>query len=221
MRLNENIDAEVQSVMKSCTVQWLLSDIVCLLLFGAANIALAQNPNQSVRDSVDAFCNFEFNGAQDPSQRAELAQFSDSRLADLKKRMGDINPYLFEWQASPLDVIESFKVSKISVSGLQAYADVEYLVVARRESPGGPITSVARNFVHSQLQLRQVRARWRVFDPPYAKVSRIFLSTSYRGLFQLPETWYQHASRAQLLWLRNALDNILLLDSLDVGPQSR
>jgi hypothetical protein len=204
--------------MTSSTARWLLS----VLLLTGGRVALAQESDQAVRDSVRSFCDFEFNGAQEPSQRAELVQFSDSRLADIKQVMGDINPYVFEWQASPLEVIESFNVSNVRISGSQAYADVDYVVVARRDAWSGPIKGVSRNTAHSQLKLTQVGTRWKVTDPPYPMVSRTFLSTSYRRLFQLPETWYQHASRAQLLWLRNALDNILLLDSLfdadNLGP---
>jgi hypothetical protein len=191
---------------------------VWLLLFSSGPLFAAQNQDQSVRESVDSFCEFEFNGAQDPSHRAELVQFSDARLAEIRKIMNDVNPYLFEWQASPLWVIESFKVSKISVSGLEASADVDYVIVAQRDSWNGPMQTVPRKVAHSQLQLKQFGTRWKIIDPPYPKVSKSFLSASYRDIFHLPETWYQHASRAQLLWLRNAIDSLLLLDSLDSHP---
>jgi hypothetical protein len=193
-----------------------------VVLIAAVGVPLpAQNQEQSVRATVHSFCDFELKGAQDPSQRAEMVEFSGSRLAEIKKNMGAVTPYLFEWEVSPLEVIQSFKVGNISVSGPQANAYVDYVIVARRDSWGGPIKSVPRTSLRSQLQLREVVGKWKVMNPAYPRVSGAFLSTSYRSLFQLPETWYQQASSAQLLWLRNGLDNILLLDSLDAGPKSR
>ena len=194
--------------------------LIWLFLF-AGGILLAQSPEQVVRDSVESFCKLEFNGAQDPSLRAKQVRFSDSRLAEMKKMMANISPYVFEWQSSPLDVIESFEVIGADVSGATAHADVDYVVIAQREAWGAPIKSRPKTLVHSRLRLTQVGTRWIIIDPPYPRVSRTFLSASYRGQFQLPDTWYQQASRAQLLWLRNAIDNILLLDSADTDQRSR
>jgi len=33
-------------------------------------------------------------------------------------------------------------------------------------------------------------------------------------MFELPQTWYQHASKAQLVHLRKGIDTILFLDAL-------
>lgn len=128
--------------------------------------------------------------------------------------MGGLSPYVFEWEVAPLEVVNSYKVDRITVAGAEATAAVTYQVVAQRGSWGGRIAPVPRKDVTTQLQLRRYGDTWKVIDPPFPRVSNAFLSSSYRGLFVLPGSWYQNASPEQLMRLRNAIDSILLLHDL-------
>jgi hypothetical protein len=167
-----------------------------------------------VRESVENFCKFEFDGAQDAAQRAEMAHFSDSRVHELKAIMDGVSPYVFEWEASPLDVVESYKVGEVESSGNEATAKVTYEVLARRDSWGHEIKVTPKKVVNVQLRLQRDGEHWKIIDPPFPRVSKNFLSSSYRGMVELPQTWYQHASKAQFLRLRKAIDTILFLDAL-------
>jgi hypothetical protein len=116
-------------------MQFMLSVLTLLLL----SASLTGQTLAVVRESVENFCKFEFNGAQDAAQRAEMAHFTDSRVHELKATMDGLSPYVFEWEASPLDVVESYKVGEVESSGTEATAKVTYKVLARRDSWGGEI----------------------------------------------------------------------------------
>ena len=161
--------------------------VCCFLFFAGGELSQAQDTKQRVEKAVLSFCEFEFNGAQDPSLRADLVQFSDARLVEIRKTTHDINPYLFEWQASPLHAIESFKITRVTVLEGEVSADVEYVIVAQRNEWSGMIRAVPKAALHSQLRLKQFDSKWKVVDPPFPFVSTTFLSTSYRGLFEMPE----------------------------------
>jgi hypothetical protein len=184
------------------------------LLVGPLFLAAQQQEQDAVRESVEKFCSFEFNGAQDPAQRNELVHFSDDRLRELRTVMDGLSPYVFEWEVSPLGVVDSYSIGDISVSHGTAKAIVHFQVVAKRDSWGGEIKAANTKTVTDQLQLKFDGQYWKVIDPPFPRVSKAFLSSSYRGMFELPQAWYQHASRAQLLRLRNAIDTIILLEAL-------
>ncbi|HXH48436.1 MAG TPA: hypothetical protein VNM47_03610 [Terriglobia bacterium] len=191
-------------------------------LLGAISIVFPVTPrvgkatamHGSARDSVEEFCASEFRGAQNVEQRQELIHFSDARARQLGKIMGGLSPYLFEWEAAPLEVVDSFKVDRVTVAGDAATATITYEVVAQRTSWGGRIKRVPKKVTTIQLQLRLYGDAWKVNDPPFPRVSKNFLSSSYRGIFELPLSWYQNASPKQLMRLRDAIDTILLLDEV-------
>lgn len=188
--------------------------LICLLSATICS-SVAQAADGTVRETVESFCQSEFEGAQDPALRSSLVHFSDSRLAEIRSLTGGMSPYVLEWQGAPLDVVDSFRIAEIRNDDTRGKAEVEYTVIARRERWGGQIHQVERSTIRSKLSLVREGERWRVLDPPIPKISKKFLSLSYRDLFQLPSAWYQGASRAQLLWLRNAIDTILVLESAE------
>lgn len=177
-------------------------------------VACAQTARATPQETVGRFCAFEFRGAQDVEERLKLVHFSDERVRELGKIMDGLSPYVFEWETEPLEVVDSYKVDQITISGEQANAIVTYELVAERSSWGGNIQPVSKTDITTQLQLEQYGNRWKVNDPPFPRVSKKFLTASYRGIFDLPPSWYQNASSAQLLRLRNAIDTILLIDKL-------
>lgn len=174
----------------------------------------AQAEHTKAQESVEKFCAIEFKGAQDVEQRQNLVHFSDARLRERAKIMGGLSPYVFEWEMAPLEVVNSYKVDRITVLGDEATAAVIYQVVAQRRSWAGSITPVLKKAITTQLQLRRYGDTWKVIDPPFPRVSNAFLSSSYRGPFVLPASWYQNASPEQLMRLRNAIDSILFLHDL-------
>ena len=111
-------------------------------------------------------------------------------------------------------MVDSYKVGPVIVSGDEAIASVSYEIVAQRASWGGRIERVPKKAIAAQLHLGLYANKWKVNDPPFPRVSKQFLSSSYRGIFDLPQNWYQSASPEQLIRLRNALDAILLIDDL-------
>lgn len=175
----------------------------------------AQTQNATVRESVEKFCASDFSGTQNVRQRQELVHLSDARVRALAEIMDGLSPYVFEWEAAPLEVVDSYKVGKVTVVGEEATASVTYEVVAQRTSWGGHIKRVPKETITTQLQLGRYGNHWMVNDPPFPRVSKKSLSSSYRGIFDLPQSWYQNASPAQLIRLRNAIDTILLIDELD------
>lgn len=177
-------------------------------------IASAQAQLTAPQEAIEKFCAFEFGGAQDVEERMKLVHFSAARVRDLGKIMDGLSPYVFEWETEPLEVVDSYKVDRITVSGGEATATVTYEVVAKRRYWAGRIEPVPKNAVTAPLQLRLYRGRWKVEDPPYPRVSKRFLSSSYRGIPPMSQSWYQKASREQLVYVRNAINNILLLDDM-------
>ena len=193
----------------------LLLGVFGLAIFVTAHTATGQAVRTPAQEVVEKFCALDFRGAQDVEQRQELIHFSDSRVRELGKIMDGLSPYVFEWEAAPLEVVDSYKVDRITVIGDEATASVTYEVVAQRSSWGGRIIRVPKGAITTQLDLRLYGDRWKVIDPLIPRVSKNFLSSSYRGIFELPQSWYQNASPEQLIRLRNAIDTILLLDELN------
>lgn len=197
-----------------CRLRGFLIGALGVAIFMSPQMVAAQAQDAAVRESVEKFCALDFGGAQGVEQRQELVHFSDARVRALAKIMDGLNPYVFEWEAAPLEVVDSYKVGSVTVVGEGATASVTYEVVAQRTSWGGRIERVPKETITTQLQLGHYGNHWMVNDPPFPRVSKKFLSSSYRGTFDLPQSWYQNASPAQLIRLRNAIDIILLLDEL-------
>jgi hypothetical protein len=180
----------------------------------AARTASARVQGAAAREAVGKFCALEFGGAQDVEQRQGLVHFTGARVRELSKIMDGLSPYVFEWETEPLEVVDSYRVGRVTVTGKDAAAWVTYQVVARRVSWGGRIERIPKKPMTVQLRLGLYEDQWKVTDPPFPRVSKGFLSSSYRGIFEVPRGWYQKASPEQLIRLRNAIDTILLLDEL-------
>lgn len=188
--------------------------VLGLIAVATSRAASAQTQSGTPQEAVAKFCALDFSGAQDVEKRQSLIDLSEGRVRELGKRMGGMSPYVFEWETAPLSVVDSYKVGQITVSGDQATASVTYQVVAQRGVWGGRLTRKPDVAMLTELKLRRYGDTWKVIDPPPPNVSRAFLSSSYRSIFELPQSWYQNASPAQLMRLRDAIDTILFLDGL-------
>lgn len=177
-------------------------------------IVAGQVGQATPQETVEKFCAFEFGGAQDTEERTKLVHFSGAQMHELGKIMYPISPYVFQWDFEPLEVVDSYKLGRISVSGDKATALVTYELVAKRSSWGGKITPVHKEAITTTLALMRYGNTWKVQNPPYPKVSKSFLISSYRASLSLGKSWYQDASREQLLWVKNMIDEILLLEKL-------
>jgi len=140
----------------------ILGSVVSLVLVGQPISLIAQSDEDVVRQSVGKFCNLEFNGADDPAQREGLIQLSDSRVHQLKTIMNGMSPYVFEWETSPLDVVDSYKIGDVKVLNGEASVIVRYAVVAQRDSWGGQIKGATSKIVSTRLRLRLDGAHWKV-----------------------------------------------------------
>jgi hypothetical protein len=200
--------------LRRCLRGFLLLGTFGLAVLVIPRTVAGQAQDGKARESVEEFCASDFRGAQNVEQRQQLVHFSPARVRELAKIMDGLSPYVFEWEAEPLEVVDSYKVGQVTVTDEEATVSVTYEVVAQRTSWGGRIERVPKKAIATQLRLRRYGNNWKVNDPPFPRVSKQFLSSSYRGIFDLPQSWYQNASSAQLIRLRNAIDTILLLDEL-------
>jgi hypothetical protein len=188
-----------------------------LLLTVLARSAAGDDGVQSkVDDVVKQFCDSEFlDGAQDPEKRQGIIFLSDAYRQKAAKTMDGLSPYVFEWETAPLDVVDSYKIDKVTVTGSEASAVVVYRIVAKRSSWGGALKKVTPNNHIVELHIILNNGKWQIIDPEQPRVSRKSLSDRYRELFSMSDKWYQNASDTQLLWLRSAIDNIIFLNELN------
>jgi hypothetical protein len=75
--------------------------IVATFVSGAA-VAEGDDGGTTVAlESARNFCKFELDGADDPNRRKTLVIFSGTQLKELSDKMGELDPYVFEWKSAP------------------------------------------------------------------------------------------------------------------------
>lgn len=192
-----------------------------LTFFSINSIANAATDNMKVEayEAVQSFCKLEFDGAQDADKREKTIRFTDGRQSEMSKHEGPANPYDVEWQYDPIDVVRSYKVNGVTIHANKATAIIEYDVVAQRNTAGAKIQGITEHSKKIQVELAFTESKWMVINPTNPKVSIDALSQAYRKLFGQTKTWYENVGVAEFLRLRDAIDNIILLEKLDTQAE--
>ena len=166
------------------------------LVFACLSPALhagAPQKTGGARIVVEHFCQAEFDGRLDI--RLDTVKYSQTRLIKERKRDPDFAGRVIYCDNDPLRVVASFRIEATTSHGAQASVWVSFRQLASTRGDGQEERVMmpdpkAKDLV--RYDLRNLRGKWWIINPPIPRVSRDGLIAAYQKLLStVPPRWFE------------------------------
>jgi hypothetical protein len=178
-----------------------------------------ETSDAKVKDVITNFCTAEFNGERDA--RFNYAKYSQNYKKNCKQiGTGDDEPSckgIISLTGDLLYIVDSFIIKNVSIKGNSATATVDFDRLAYTEGLGFDARKIIPDIKGSdivQYNLKKIKGRWWIYDPPLPRVSLKAIINEYEVYLQIHSKKKQDITDSQKSYFNKIEENLNILKSL-------